>query len=76
MNVNNVVNDGELNNRNKVRILFRRYNMKAYEVLKILRTNTIPMAEVKIKIDENIYSIKDIKWMGLENGGDYIINIK
>ena len=50
--------------------------MKAYEVLKILRTNTIPMAEVKIKIDENIYSIKDIKWMGLENGGDYIINIK
>lgn len=50
--------------------------MKVYEILKYLRTNTIPMANVKVKIGEIVYPIKDITWTGLENGGEVVIEIE
>jgi len=49
--------------------------MKVYELQDYLR-GQLRMAEVKIKIGEKLYPITDIKWTGLENGGNIVLNIK
>ena len=49
--------------------------MKIHELQDYLR-GQLRMAEVKIQIGEKIYPITDIKWDGLENGGEVIIKVK
>ena len=46
--------------------------MKVYELQDYLR-GQLRMAEVKIQIGDKLYSIADIKWTGIENGGEVII---
>ncbi len=50
-------------------------SVKVYELETYLR-GQLRMQEVKVQIGEKLYSIKDAKWTGLENGGNVILYIK
>jgi len=49
--------------------------MKVYQLEDYLR-GQLRMQDVMVQVGEKLYPIQDIKWTGLENGGNVILYIE